>query len=177
MSTPKPTPDEPLLKEPADFSLVLGGPVYQFFRRTHLAGDTLQLLTRRILVLALLAWVPLLLLSVAEGRAWGGSVELPFLLDVDLHVRLLLALREPAAVSVPAPALVFPAVLRGGARHEIGAVPLADRAATGGDNAAARGAADVDDDFAGGISRADAEDSVLTMCFDAQFTGEVELVN
>ena len=40
----------------------------------------------------LLAWPPLLLLAVAEGRAWGGSAELPFLHDVELHVRMLVAL-------------------------------------------------------------------------------------
>ena len=39
-----------------------------------------------------MAWVPLLLLSVVEGHAWGGSVALPFLYDIDIHVRLLLAL-------------------------------------------------------------------------------------
>jgi hypothetical protein len=31
----------------------------------------------RILVLALLGWAPLLLLSLTEGAAWGGSVKLP----------------------------------------------------------------------------------------------------
>ncbi len=50
------------------------------------------MLPRRILVLALLAWAPLLLLSVVEGHAWGGTVKLPFLLDVEIHARLLLAL-------------------------------------------------------------------------------------
>jgi hypothetical protein len=84
--------EAPLLKDPADFSLILGGPVYQLLRRTHLSGDALQLLHRRILVMALLAWVPLLLLSAAEGHAWGDSVKLPFLYDVSLHVRLLIAL-------------------------------------------------------------------------------------
>ena len=78
--------------ESGDFSLVLGGPLFQFLRRTHLAGDALQLLHRRIAVLTLLAWAPLLVLSVAEGHAWGGSVALPFLYDVEMHVRLLLAL-------------------------------------------------------------------------------------
>jgi hypothetical protein len=92
MSTPRPTSDEPLLKEPTDFSLVLGGPLYQLLRRTRLAGDALELLRRRIVVLALLAWVPLLALSFAEGHAWGGSVKLPFLHDFEIHVRLLLAL-------------------------------------------------------------------------------------
>jgi hypothetical protein len=37
-------------------------------------------------------WVPLLLLSVAEGLFWGGRVKVPFLYDVELHVRLLVAL-------------------------------------------------------------------------------------
>ena len=81
-----------LLQESCDFSLVLGGPLYQLWRRTRLTGDTLQLLHRRILVLTLLAWVPLLALSVAEGHAWGGSIKLPFFYDVELHVRLLLSL-------------------------------------------------------------------------------------
>ena len=92
MSTPSPTTGEPLLQEPPDFSLVLGGPLYQLWRRTRLAGDTLDLLRRRIVVLALLAWVPLLLLSVVEGHAWGGECTLPFLYDIDIHARLLLAL-------------------------------------------------------------------------------------
>jgi hypothetical protein len=80
------------VKEPADFSLVLGGPLYQLWRGTRLAGDTLQLLHRRIIAAVVLAWVPLLLLSIAQGQAWGDRVALPFLYDVELHVRLLLAL-------------------------------------------------------------------------------------
>ena len=75
-----------------DFSLVLGGPLYQLWRRTSLAGDALQLLHRRLAVIVLLAWVPLLLLSLAEGNAWGARVRLPFLHDVEIHVRLLFAL-------------------------------------------------------------------------------------
>jgi hypothetical protein len=86
------TVGDPLVKEPHDFSLVLGGPLYQLFRRSRLAGDALELLRRRVIVLTAVAWVPLLLLSVAEGTAWGGRVTLPFLRDVDMHVRLLLAL-------------------------------------------------------------------------------------
>jgi hypothetical protein len=91
MSTPSPTTGEPLLQEPPDFSLVLGGPLYQLWRRMHLAGDTLDLLRRRVVITVLLTWGPLLILSVVEGRAWGGSVALPFLYDIDVHVRLLLA--------------------------------------------------------------------------------------
>lgn len=91
MTTPKPTPTEPLLQEPPDFSLVLGGPLYQLWRRTRLSGDTLELLHRRMVVLPLLAWVPLLVLSLIEGHAWGGSVTLPFFHDIEMHARLLLA--------------------------------------------------------------------------------------
>ena len=83
---------EPGVTESADFSLVLGGPLYQLWRRSRLAGDALQLQHRRIVVLMALAWVPLLALSVAEGHAWGGSVAMPFLYDIELHVRFLLAL-------------------------------------------------------------------------------------
>ena len=75
-----------------EFSLVLGGPLYQLWRGTRLAGDVLQLARRRIVVLTLLAWAPLLALSVAEGHFWGGSAKLTFLHDVELHARLLLAL-------------------------------------------------------------------------------------
>jgi hypothetical protein len=78
------------VNEQTDFSLVLGGPLYKICRWTHLAGNALQLLPRRILVLTMVAWVPLLALSVAEGHAWAGSV-LPFFYDIEMHVRLLLA--------------------------------------------------------------------------------------
>ena len=80
------------MKEPADFSLVLGGPLYQLWRRTRLAGDSLQFPNRRVVTLALLAWLPLLLLSIAQGLAWGDHVAMPFLYDVDIHLRLLVAL-------------------------------------------------------------------------------------
>ena len=45
-------------EEPPDFSLVMGGPIFQLFRRSHLAGDHMELLVRRILVITLIAWAP-----------------------------------------------------------------------------------------------------------------------
>ncbi|MCU0253169.1 MAG: hypothetical protein MUE47_01395, partial [Acidobacteria bacterium] len=72
-----------------DFSLVLGGPLYQLFRRSHLAGDAMELLQRRILAITLLAWLPLLLLSVFGGSALGGGIKVPFLHDVEMHVKFL----------------------------------------------------------------------------------------
>jgi hypothetical protein len=79
-------------QEPEDFTLVLGGPLFQLFRRAFLSGDHLELLYRRIIAIPLIAWLPMLMLSVLEGRAWGGSVKVPFLLDIDVNARLLLAL-------------------------------------------------------------------------------------
>ena len=75
-----------------DFSLVLGGPLYQRWRRTRISDDTLHLRHRRVIVLALLAWGPLLLLSIVEGHAWGGRAKLTFFRDIEIHARLLLAL-------------------------------------------------------------------------------------
>ena len=80
------------LPAPEDFSLVLGGPLFQLLRRSHLSGDALELVRRRIIIIPLLAWLPLLVLSALEGQALGGNVAVPFLLDVEAHVRFLVAL-------------------------------------------------------------------------------------
>src|SRR5512145_2946603 len=81
-----------LLREPQDFSLVLGGPLFQLLRRSHLSDDALELVRRRLIIISLLAWLPLLVLSLAEGQALGGPAAVPFLLDVEAHVRFLVAL-------------------------------------------------------------------------------------
>jgi hypothetical protein len=78
--------------ERQDFSLVLGGPLFQLLRRSHLAGDALELLRQRILLITLIAWLPLLVLSLVEGEALGGRAAVPFLLDIEVHVRFLIAL-------------------------------------------------------------------------------------
>lgn len=77
------------LRTPEDFSLVLGGPLYQVLRWSHMADNALALVRRRVVVFALLGWLPLLLLSMAGGTALG-TVAVPFLLDVEVHVRYLL---------------------------------------------------------------------------------------
>ncbi|HEX6272988.1 MAG TPA: hypothetical protein VFZ53_08110 [Polyangiaceae bacterium] len=78
--------------ESPDFSLVLGGPLFQFLIRSHLAGDALDLVRRRLVVIALFAWLPLFLLSAAQGTLLGGDIAVPFLKDLELHARFLLAL-------------------------------------------------------------------------------------
>lgn len=73
------------------FSLVLGGPVYQLFRRVRLSDDALQLVRQRILVLSLFAWLPLLLLSAMEGNLFGKAGIVPFFMDMEVHLRFLVA--------------------------------------------------------------------------------------
>lgn len=92
MTSPGSPFDAALHHDPGDFSLVLGGPLYQLMRRAHVSGDALELVQRRTVVIALLTWLPLLLLSALEGRAQGTSVDVPFLMDLEVHVRFLVAL-------------------------------------------------------------------------------------
>src|SRR5262245_41546328 len=78
------------LEEAHDFSLVLGGPLFQLFRKAHLEGDHLELLHRRLVTLTMVAWLPLLLLTL--GSQAGSLTRLSFFHDVEVHVRFLIAL-------------------------------------------------------------------------------------
>ena len=89
MQSPTLESSDGVLRHPADFSLVLGGPLYQLFRRAHLSGDALELVRQRIIIISLFAWLPLLLLSALEGHALGGKAAVPFLMDIEVHVRFL----------------------------------------------------------------------------------------
>jgi hypothetical protein len=75
-----------------DFSLVLGGPLFQLYRRMHLSGNAMELLHRRILAIPLFAWLPLLALSMFDGQAVGGAIKIPFLRDFEAYARFLVAL-------------------------------------------------------------------------------------
>jgi len=79
------------IEERHDFSLVLGGPLFQLLRRMHLSGDALELIRQRILVLLSIIWLPLLALSILEGQAWGGRAAVPFVWDVEVNTRFLIA--------------------------------------------------------------------------------------
>lgn len=92
MKIKKSVTSESLLSDPDDFSFVLGGPLYQFFRRAHLSNDVLELLLRRIIFFSLFTWLPLLILSAIDGHLLDGSSTVPFLLDIDVHVRFLLVI-------------------------------------------------------------------------------------
>ncbi len=78
--------------EVRDFSIVLGGPFFQLLRRIGLTGSALELLYKRIFIISLLAWLPLLILAMVNGQAWGAGTQLPFIEDIEVHIRFLLAL-------------------------------------------------------------------------------------
>ena len=85
------TPHPSAAPDSEEFSLVLGGPLYQLLLRAHLTRPPLGLLKRRVVVITLIAWGPLLVLSALDGQALGGA-EISFLKDLDAQVRLLVAL-------------------------------------------------------------------------------------
>jgi hypothetical protein len=77
-------------REPHDFSLVVGGPLYDAYLRTHLADPPIGLVHRRLIAYVLITWVPLCLLSAFDAR--GSDVAVSFLGDIEAHTRLLVAL-------------------------------------------------------------------------------------
>jgi len=80
-----------ILKNEPNFSIVLGGPLFQLLMRLRLMTPNLGLLIKRIIVITLLAYLPLFILSIVEHHAWG-DVGLPFLYDFEAQFRFLLAL-------------------------------------------------------------------------------------
>jgi len=77
--------------EGTDFTLVLGGPLYQLYLRTKLARPALELVPRRVAFISLLCWMPLLVLTLFAGHALHG-VAVPFLLDLGVYTRFAVAL-------------------------------------------------------------------------------------
>lgn len=76
---------------PPDFSLVLGGPLFQLLMRFGLTTPNLGLLKKRIIYITLFAWLPLLILSLVEGNIWEKR-GVPFLYDTETQIRFLVAL-------------------------------------------------------------------------------------
>ena len=80
-----------LLDDPPDFSIVLGGPLFQLLRGAHLEGGHLELLYRRLIVFLGITWLPLFLLATV-GHFAGSADRLAFLRDIEVHARFLVAL-------------------------------------------------------------------------------------
>ena len=78
--------------EPSRFYLMHGGPIYRLMVKLRLHGIENAFVGRRSLLLIAVTWVPLLLLSMAQGLALPGAVKVPFIHDFATHVRLLVVL-------------------------------------------------------------------------------------
>ncbi|HVP00297.1 MAG TPA: hypothetical protein VMT15_19635 [Bryobacteraceae bacterium] len=74
-----------------NFSLLLGGPFYQYLLRLGLVKAPLDRVGWRMIVITLFAWAPLLVLTILSGHLLSG-VKIPFLRDIEVHARLLIAL-------------------------------------------------------------------------------------
>ena len=94
-----------------DFSLVLGGPIYQLLRKAHLEGDHLELLKRRLVIITLVVWLPLLLLATV-GPSAKNAGRVSFFRDVEVHVRFLIALPVLIAAELVVHSRIRPAVRR-----------------------------------------------------------------
>ena len=91
-SVPGPADGMTPFQNPPGFSLVQGGPLFQLLCRVHLSDNALILVRQRIII-SLFAWLPLLVLSILGGQVLDGSAAVPFLLDMEVHVRLLVAMQ------------------------------------------------------------------------------------
>jgi hypothetical protein len=100
-----------LREEIYDFSLVLGDPVFRFFRKARLSGDHLELLHRRLITITSIAWVPLLLLDSLGSQA-ASTGRLSFLHDVEVQVRFLIALPVLIGAELIVHSRIRPAVRR-----------------------------------------------------------------
>jgi hypothetical protein len=74
------------------FSLIEGGPIYRFQLAIHLAMPDRSRVAKRALLTVLVTWLPLLLLSLFQDRAFGSQVRIPFLKDIGANIRLLVGI-------------------------------------------------------------------------------------
>src|SRR5690348_2849297 len=77
----KATQPQPTATSATNFSIVVGGPIYDFLLRSRWVQEGLPNVTGRLLALVAVTWLPLLLLSLQDGVAFGQSVRVPFLYD------------------------------------------------------------------------------------------------
>jgi hypothetical protein len=110
MATPAP------LQEPTDFSLAVGGSLYRMLRRSRSASPVSQLLRRQATVSILLCWIPLAVLSLAQGHFVGG-IKLCFLRDIETHVRFLISLPALILAEIVVHRRVRPIIKRFVERH------------------------------------------------------------
>jgi hypothetical protein len=74
------------------FSLTQGGPLYWLQVRFGRAQEERTRVIRRTLFAVAATWLPLLVLSIMQGLAYGKQIKIPFLHDFAVNVRFLVAM-------------------------------------------------------------------------------------
>jgi hypothetical protein len=100
-----------ILDDPPDFSIVLGGPLFQFLRKARLEGDHFELLYRRLIFFVGITWLPLFLLATV-GPFAGSAGRFAFLRDIEVHARFLVALPALIAAELIVHSRMLPVVRR-----------------------------------------------------------------
>jgi hypothetical protein len=84
-----------------ELSLMEGGPGDALMKRLRLIRPELGASSvRTAIILAAITWIPLLVFSLVEGLAVGGA-EIPFLQDISVHVRFLVAVPIFVLAEIP----------------------------------------------------------------------------
>jgi hypothetical protein len=74
------------------FSITRGGPLHHFLVRIAGLKPERQRVVHRAIFAATISWLPLLLLCIAQGLAYGHNVKITFLRDFAVNLRFLVAL-------------------------------------------------------------------------------------
>ena len=72
------------------YSLVTGGLIYSLMMKVNIISKKGTGLIKRAVLFSMLAWIPLLFLTIIEGVFTGQDVEITFLKDFLTHLRFLL---------------------------------------------------------------------------------------
>jgi len=73
------------------FSITSGGPLHWLQVRLGQAGYERQRVVRRAFLAVVITWLPMLVLSLWQGQAYGSQIKIPFLRDFAVNVRFLIA--------------------------------------------------------------------------------------
>ncbi len=76
----------------AGLGIFKSGSIHHVLQRTGLGGPRKVVLANRFVIVGAVVWLPLLIISIFEGRAFGGSVAVPFLYDWSTHIRFLIVI-------------------------------------------------------------------------------------
>jgi len=88
-----------------DFSLISRGAAHSLLIRMGLSGEERWRVAGKVIAAVVLAWLPLLILCVIQGKAYGTQCKITFLRDFAVNVRFLIAvpilfLAEPQIIRI-----------------------------------------------------------------------------